>query len=284
MHKILGITCSHRHLGNSDVLLKEALMEAKKDCPDIEYLRLSDMVIKPCRGCLKCVYKGTCAILDDDFGVLWEKLKSADGLIIAAPTYLFSPPGIVKMVVDRCLTISKDLDSIAGRTRVAATINVAGNRKWNYLGVEILNLLPLAYGYEVIDYLEAYAPGPGEVLLNPENVNGARRLGARVAKALHGAVEHRQVADGQCPACYSKTFRFGPAGIVECCTCGIKGSLTAIKENWQLGFSREEIAYHFWTLQHRRNHLNGWVIPTRDVYLKKREEIKKLLPRYREIK
>jgi len=64
----------------------------------------------------------------------------------------------------------------------------------------------------------------------------------------------------------------------------IKGSLAAIKENWQLGFSREEIAYHFWTPQHRRDHLNGWVIPTRGVYLKKREEIKKLLPRYREIK
>lgn len=282
MSKILGIACSKRRLGNSDLLLQEALLAAKSLGAETEYLRLADLNIKPCLGCLSCVYKGTCAIKDDDMETLWKKLKDADGLIIAAPTYLFSPPGIVKKAIDRTLSITNDLAELAQRKRFAATINVAGNIKWNFLGVEFLNLFALAYHFEVIDYLEAYSTGPGEVLLKDEYPEQARRLGEIIVKALSGEVIRRKPELNQCPACYSKSFQFASPQKVFCCVCATSGKLVPGQSGVEIIFDEQEVAHHFWTPAHRRFHLDDWVIPTKDVFLKKKEAIKPLLAKYRQ--
>jgi len=284
MQKVLGINCSCRRYGNSDVLLQEALLSARESGVEVEYLRLSDYNIKPCRGCLSCAFTGVCAIKDDDMQFLWGKMKNSDGLLVSAPTYLFSPAGTVKMVIDRAFIYSKDLDEIFGRNRVAATISVAGNSKWNPLGLEILNVLPLAYGYRLIDYLEAYATGPGEVLLDDENVNGARRLGLAVAAELQGKTKKRNPEPGQCPVCYSKSFHFAGSDEVMCCTCGIKGRVSLNGDKLELEVNPDEIPNHFYSYKHRREHLDGWVIPSKDKFLANREAIKERLRKYQEVK
>lgn len=284
MFKVLGITCSHRRLGNCDVLLQEALLGAREAGAEVEYLRLPDLTVKSCRGCLNCVYKGECVIKDDDIPLLWSKMKHSDGLLIAAPTYLFSPAGMVKMVIDRALILSRELEDFAGRHRAAATISVAGNSRWNPLGLEILNILPLAYGYSLVDYLEACAPGPGETLLDEEVVSGARRLGFSVVRAMEGKPVKRKPLPGQCPVCYGRAFRLTAPGEVLCCSCGIRGKTKTGIEQWEIEFDPGDMANHFWTLSHRRDHLEQWIIPSRDVYLEKRDTIKKKLMKYRDLK
>lgn len=281
MSKVLGITCSYRRLGNCDVLLQEALLGAKEAGAEVEYLRLSDLHIKSCRGCLNCVFKGGCVIKNDDMALLWDKLKEYDGLLIAAPTYLFSPAGIVKMAIDRAMIGSRELDALSGRHRAAATISVAGNNKWNPLGLEILNTFPLAYGYNIVNYLEAYAPGPGETLLDDKVVADAHHLGASVVKALEGSPEKKKPAPGQCPVCYSRAFKLATPGEVRCCTCGISGKIIATENNWEIDINRSDMSNHFWTLNHRHEHLEQWVIPSKEVYLGKREAIKEKLKKYR---
>jgi len=284
MPRVLGMNCSCRRYGNSDVLLQEALLSSRENGVEVEYLRLSDYKVKSCRGCLSCAFSGGCVIKDDDMPLIWEKMKNSDGLLVSAPTYLFSPVGIVKMVIDRAFIYSKELDEIYGRNRVAATISVAGNSKWNPLGVEILNLLPLAYGYRLVDYLEAYATGPGEVLLDDENVNGARRLGLAVAAELQGKTQKRKPEPGQCPVCYSKSFHFTGSDEVMCCTCGIMWRVSLNGGKWELEVNPDEIPNHFYSHRHRREHLDGWVIPSKDKFLANREAIKKRLRRYKEVK
>lgn len=284
MSKVLGITCSYRRLGNCDVLLQEALLGAREAGAEVEYLRLTDLHIKSCRGCLSCVFKGGCAIRDDDIPLLWDKMKESDGLLIAAPTYLFSPAGIVKMVIDRAMIGSKELNDLSGRQRAAATISVAGNNKWNPLGLEILNTLPLAYGYSLVDYLEAYAPGPGETLLDDEIVARAYRLGFSVVGATEGKPEKKAPLPGQCPVCYGKAFRLAEPGEVHCCTCGIRGTIIPDENNWKIDFDRTDMSNHFWTFNHRREHLEQWVIPSKDVYLGKREAVKGKIKKYRDLK
>jgi len=284
MPKILGITCSYRRFGNSDVLLQEALLGARESGVEVEYLRLSDFNIKPCRGCLACVFKGECSVKEDDMPILWDKMKDSDGLLVSAPTYVFSPAGSVKMVIDRAFICAKDIDEVFQRNRVAATISVAGNSKWNPLGLEILNFLPLVFGYRLVDYLEAYATGPGEVLLNEENISGARRLGLVVAAELQGKTKRREPAPGQCPVCYSKSFRLADSGEMQCCTCGVKGKVLLKGNKWKFEVNPADLSSHFHSYKHRREHLDGWIIPSKDRFLANREAIRERLRKYKEIK
>ena len=52
--KVLGISCG-RKMGNSEILLKEALMAMEAEGAEIEMIRLHDMYIKPCLGCNGCI-------------------------------------------------------------------------------------------------------------------------------------------------------------------------------------------------------------------------------------
>jgi multimeric flavodoxin WrbA len=280
MSSMLGICCSRRVLGNCDVLLREALEGAREEGARTVYLRLADLGLKPCRGCLACVFKGKCSIPNDGLGKLLEHILEADGLIVAAPTYIFGPAGIVKMAIDRSLCLAPFLEEIAKRERFAVSINVAGNSSWNYLGSELTNLFALSFGYQVIDYMTAYAPAPGEVLLDPQNIHQARRAGKTVALALAGKVQKRPLDEQQCPNCYSKVFRL-EAGKLICCICG---SSATVGDESRLSLKFDPVGEHgyFFTPAHRRFHLDDWIIPTKDRFLARREEIKKLLEKYKE--
>jgi len=278
MSSILGICCSKRELGNCDVLLREALEGAREEGARTTFLRLADLRLKPCRGCMACVYKGKCSITDDGLGTLMEYILKADGLIVAAPTYIFGPAGIVKMAIDRSLCLAPYLEEFAQRERFAVTISVAGNPSWNYLGTELLNLFALAFGYSIIDYMAAYAPAPGEVLLDPQNVHLARQAGKTVALALAGQLKRRPPDEQQCPNCYSKVFRL-EAGRLICCICGSAATVRG-ESHLSLKFDPVGTHGHFFTPAHRRFHVDDWIIPTRDRFLAKRKEIKMLLRKY----
>ncbi len=70
---------------------------------DIEIINLKDTDIKPCMGCFTCLTgKGEekCP-LKDDRDLIFGKLKSADGLIIAVPNYSLQVPALTKNLLDR---------------------------------------------------------------------------------------------------------------------------------------------------------------------------------------
>ena len=59
--RILGIVGSRRKLGNTEIMVKEALKGARKEGADIALLRMSDLYIRECNGCEACVIKGNAA-------------------------------------------------------------------------------------------------------------------------------------------------------------------------------------------------------------------------------
>ncbi|MEW6103943.1 MAG: flavodoxin family protein [bacterium] len=106
--KILGISGSQRKDGNSYLLLKSSLEGAKEEgIFETEILQLADFEIKPCEahysglhkfeawGCGKKPYK---CILKDDFGKAFQKMITADGIIIAAPLYYPVPAKLVALM------------------------------------------------------------------------------------------------------------------------------------------------------------------------------------------
>ena len=98
--KILGISAGTKN-GNNDAMCKEALMGAKEMGAEVEFIRLHDLDLKHCTGCIACVKalmsgKGNLCALKDDFEWLKDKMFNADGIIFTVPIFEKGVAGIFK--------------------------------------------------------------------------------------------------------------------------------------------------------------------------------------------
>ena len=96
--KVVGIVGSGRRGGNTELLTKIALDEIEKQGLEPELIRLAGLNIRGCDGCRSCVETGKCHI-KDDFQEVFEKVKNADGIILASPVYYgAASPQIVSFI------------------------------------------------------------------------------------------------------------------------------------------------------------------------------------------
>ncbi|MFX0054186.1 MAG: flavodoxin family protein [Promethearchaeota archaeon] len=137
---------------NSRFLLAKALEAASEVLSNgnTEILDIVDYEIRYCTGCDACVRKKPCPESEhDDMPKIEDKLAKAEGIIIAAPSYFTSVPGILKDFIDRSRTM-KMLDHQL-KDKVFGAITYAGLR---YGGQE-----------HVIDVLNRYALGQGMIVV-----------------------------------------------------------------------------------------------------------------------
>ena len=97
---ILIIHASPRRKGVTSTLLAE-LQAALDPVHQVESVRLHDLSIKPCIGCVKCRPDQPCVLPVDDSQVLAEKIRRADVLVIGCPNYWGNMPGALKVFFDR---------------------------------------------------------------------------------------------------------------------------------------------------------------------------------------
>lgn len=98
--RILGIVCSPRKGGNTEILVKEALEAAREAGCETELILVADKKIAPCDGCNACVKTSVCKIMDDMQGV-YEELEKADGIIFGTPSYFINVSAQAKAIMDR---------------------------------------------------------------------------------------------------------------------------------------------------------------------------------------
>jgi NAD(P)H-dependent FMN reductase len=67
----------------------------------VESVRVHDLNMQPCIGCLKCRPDKTCILPRDDAHTLADSVKKADILVIGAPVYWGNMPGPLKIFFDR---------------------------------------------------------------------------------------------------------------------------------------------------------------------------------------
>ena len=97
---VLMIHASPRRKGVTSTLLYE--IEASiNSVHKIETVRISDLEMKPCIGCMKCRPDQPCILPRDDAQVLAEKVKWSDFVIIGCPVYWGNMPGSLKLFFDR---------------------------------------------------------------------------------------------------------------------------------------------------------------------------------------
>ena len=118
--KILVINGSQQADGNT----ARAIAEMKKifDAEGVEtdVMQVGNKAIRGCIGCRRCADLGRC-VFDDEVNVAAEKLKAADGLVIASPVYYANPNGTLVSFLDR-LFFSRNFDVTM---KVAASVAIA---------------------------------------------------------------------------------------------------------------------------------------------------------------
>ena len=179
--KILGIVCSPRKEGNTEILVQEALNAAKDAGAEVELLRISELKITPCDACRTCSKNGKCWI-QDDMQKVYEKLLEADGIIIGSPVYFWTMSAYAKLLIDRTLALR--FPEMRLENKVGGAIVVA-RRRGCVATLSALNTFML--GQEMITAglgVEAYAGDKGAVRKNEEDMKNARELGKRIVKLI----------------------------------------------------------------------------------------------------
>ena len=104
--KVLGIVAG-RHNGNSEILVKEALLACQEAGAECKLINLFDYNIEHCTGCEGCTmqmgnvamgkadkYNG-CILKDkDDMDKIVQEMYTCNAIIVGVPTYDLTPSSL----------------------------------------------------------------------------------------------------------------------------------------------------------------------------------------------
>lgn len=101
--KILIISGSPRHGGNSDLLCDQFMKGALEAGHRVEKFVVADHNIGYCSACYYCQsHNGHCC-KTDDMAILMPKILDADVLVLGSPVYMYSVSAQMKAVFDRAV-------------------------------------------------------------------------------------------------------------------------------------------------------------------------------------
>lgn len=277
MANILGLVGSARRWGNSELLVRQVLRGAEAEGAAGQLLRLTDLRLDSCTGCLRCAIGSQPCRLDDDMAWLVETIRAADGLVLAAPTYFLGPAAVIKLVLDRMLMVAGRVDEALPSLQPAVTIATAGLEGWRGVSLPFLNALTAAFGFRPIESLTAVAPGPGEVLLDEALMERVFLAGRRLGR---GELEPAPAKPNVCPVCRCDSFIIHGERAV-CPICAREATVELGAEGVRLRFDPAASDDHRWTPERLREHMVGWVQATGPRFLARRAEIKERRLPYR---
>ncbi|NLU35030.1 flavodoxin family protein [Wolinella succinogenes] len=199
--KVVAINGSPKSNGNTAQMIDIITDELNQEGIETEVLHVGNKMIRGCFGCGAC-YKNQdehCIAKEDDFFVneCIQKMKEAEGLILASPVHWAGIAGTMKSFLDRVFYVSSANGNLF-RHKVGASV-VAVRRSGGVTTFDQLN--------HYLTYAEMFMPTtnywnvghgriPGEVHEDAEGVQIARVLGKNMAltlKMVQNAKEHHLV-------------------------------------------------------------------------------------------
>lgn len=181
MAKILGVVGSPRVGGNTELLVAEALKAARWQGAETELIRLAELEIKPCTGCLACSETKKCPI-KDDFMRVFDKMVEADGIILGSPVYFSSATPQIKALIDRAGYLSMALGRVF-ENKVGGALVTARRAGHNFTLAELLffflhqgMIIPGSTYWNV-----AFGRKKGEAAHDLEGMRTVRNFGKKVA-------------------------------------------------------------------------------------------------------
>jgi multimeric flavodoxin WrbA len=182
--RIIGVSGSPRVGGNTDTILKEALMAAEKEGAEVGLIRICDYRLEPCNACSACFDTKKC-VIGDDCEKLYQELVNADGVILGSPSYFQGVTAQMKIFIDRIGFLAlargrKDFaDKVGGVIAVARRSGVAStcNQMLTFMTAVRMTIPGGGRAF-------AFAREKGEVMRDREGVESARFMGRMLARAV----------------------------------------------------------------------------------------------------
>jgi multimeric flavodoxin WrbA len=303
--KLLAIAAGRKN-GNTEFLVKEALMAAQELGSQVRMVNLNDFKIKNCIGCWVCQdramrrEKYECIYKDhDDMDRIMQTFLRADGIILAAPTFMLQPPAVYTAFMNRLqayystlLYRAKMIDKIPDK--VGGLIAV-GNSTLNWMPMTLPSLYSTmsSQNIKVIDQIMADGClGSGQVLLNETAMLKARTMGMRLAEAMQkpwDEVGWMGDEEGWCPNCHSNLLLKGKKrwnGLyypIECAVCGAGGNLELKNGKPIFIIDPESLPENRLAATGIKEHYKE-VLQNTDIFSANKEKIKALALKYRDYK
>jgi len=252
--KIIGLSTG-RVNGNSEILLKEALMAAEELGIESEIIRAMELKVRPCTGCEACSMamargkEARCTVKDDDVPWILEKTLVEDcALIVSTPVYHLRANSYFEAIHERMLPTMFRHPEILEKTRVGGIISVGGGEpEWTVLGLTSMNIF-MQHTRKLVDQMQAnYVGRPGTVLMEEQYLKRARLLGQNIARAMMIPIEDVKYAGDEtevsCPVCHCNVLKV-PEKLpdVYCPVCWVHGVIYAEGNKMKVKWHEEDIA------------------------------------------
>lgn len=312
--KVMGIVAG-RHNGNSEILVKEALSAVQEAGGEAILINLFDYHIENCTGCEGCTiqmgevemgkrdkYNGCILKAKDDVDKIINVMQTCQGVIVGVPSYDLAPSALYLKFAQRFLAYELSFRLMIGDVKedphtVAGLIANGGScHDWQSLTLEVMGATMFTQSLNVVDQMMAVRNGrPGNVLLRPEQLERAHKMGENIVKAIHTPVEERTwLGDkdmGMCPRCHSSLIFKGEPhwdGIqfpFECAVCGAGGDLVKTEEGeYKFVLDPENGLIRDRNINKAREEHLREIIATRIDFMKRQGEVQELYPKYKNMK
>ena len=189
--KIVGILGSLRSKGNTEILLDEALEEARRNGVLVSKISLRNKVISPCNGCQKCTETGKC-VIKDDMQEVYKKILESDGIIWATPVYFWSMTGQTKIVLDR--TYALGFPKLQQANKIGGLILVAGSRGC----LNAANAFHMYFSYNHMFFAEfayGYAQNKGDIKKSTFAMKSAKEMARQMISLSHANLKYPEEFD-----------------------------------------------------------------------------------------
>jgi len=103
--KILAFNGSPRKGGNISVIIGAILEGAQSAGAETTEVRLHDLDMKGCMGCLSCRKNPGVCKQKDALSPYLEAIKRCDGMVVGSPIYMYRITGQTKLFVDRAYSL-----------------------------------------------------------------------------------------------------------------------------------------------------------------------------------
>ncbi len=152
--RVVAVVSSARRRGNCNDIAERMLEQLTERGVETEAIRTTDYDINPCNRCsYECFREEAACPIEDDVPRIWEKMKQADGIVLAIPSYYGLPPAIFKAIIERAQGILdwvtdefRDLDSVWKDKPIVAVVVADGGGetiieylKWLLSGAQVFS-------------------------------------------------------------------------------------------------------------------------------------------------
>ncbi|MBN2334568.1 flavodoxin family protein [Candidatus Bathyarchaeota archaeon] len=184
MVKVLGLMGSPRIESNTETSLQMCLKAAEEAGADTEMVRLIEKRLETCYGCKACKTTGVCRV-EDDFMEVFTKMRDADAVIIASPSYCESVTAPVKALMDRAAyynIMALDRSAFTGKPggAIAVTARTGAATVWSQIIIFLLSHRFIVPGIASIP--NTVGIEKGDVLNDAEGLGKVRELGRAVTE------------------------------------------------------------------------------------------------------